>query len=137
MGSESEHPSPYFGDYPDGAYFAAVAPEGAEVPRDDEESTYTYDGSFLRVMWDEDAGPLWGEGGLLGEDAEWMSRALGLSDTLIDDLLAWHRDMTALHLGPSVEDWREQGRRLDDRGHALAERLQREVGPRFRVWYHA
>ena len=134
---EAERPQPYLGDYPGGAYWAAVLPEGVEAPVDGDEEDLIYEGSFLRIMWDEDAGPLWGEGGLLGEDAEWMARALGLSDSLIAGLLTWKRDMTALHLGPPLDDWRERGRRLDDRGRALAEQLQEEVGPRYRVWYHA
>lgn len=62
-------------------------------------------------MWDEGAGPLWGDGGLLGMGAEWMRRALGLSDSLIDELLTWMHDM--------------------------AERLRAEVGVRYRVRYHA
>lgn len=134
---EARRPEPYFGDYPDGAYWSAVRPEGNKDKVVSDEEYFSYEGSSLRIMWDEDAGPLWGDGGVLSEDAEWMRRALGLSDALIDDLLAWKRDMTALHLGPTVDDWRGQGRRLDGRGRALAERLKDEAGPRFRVWYHA
>lgn len=105
------------------------------VVTDEERDSYT--GAVLRIMWDEDAGPLWGDFGLLGEEPRWMRRALGLSESLIDDLLTWKRDMTALHFGrPSVEDWQEQKRRLDDRGEALAARLKADVGTQFRVWYH-
>lgn len=135
---ESESPEPYLGDYPHGAYWSAIRPEGAEDRVVDDEEHYLYEGNTLRIMWDEDAGPLWGDEGLLGEDAHWMRRALGLSDALIDDLLTWQRDMTTLHFGRQpVDDWPEQKRRLDDRGDALAERLEAEVGTRFRVWYHA
>jgi hypothetical protein len=85
---------------------------------------YSYEWTVLRIMWDEDAGPRWGDEGLLGEDAQWMKRALGLSDALTDDLLTWKRDMTPLRVGrPPVNDWHAPKRRLDDRGDALAERL--------------
>lgn len=135
---ETGRPSPYFGDHPDGAYWSAIRPEGAQARAVSDEEEYSYEGADLRIMWDEDAGPLWGDEGLLREDAQWMRRALGLSDTLISDLLTWKRDMTALHFGrPPVDDWGEQKRHLDDRGQALAERLKAAVGNRFRVWYHA
>ena len=135
---EPERPEPYFGDYPYGAYWSAIRPEGSEELVVDDVEHYSYEGTGLRIMWDEDAGPLWGDEGLLGEDAQWMRRALGLSDALIDDLLTWKRDMTTLHYGrPPVHDWPEQKRRLDDRGGALAVRLNAEVGEKFRVWYHA
>jgi len=97
-----------------------------------------YDGSVLRIMFDEDAGPLWGDEGLLPQDEQWIRRVLGLTDALTNDLLDWHQDMSSFHYGRlSAADWGEQKRRLDDRGHALAERLDAEVGRRFRVWYHA
>jgi hypothetical protein len=135
---ELERPKPYFGDYPSGAYWSAISPEGSEELVVDDVEHYSYEGTGLRIMWDEAAGPLWGDEGLLGEDAQWMRRALGLSDALIDDLLTWKRDMTTLHYGrPPVHDWPEQKRRLDDRGGALAVRLNAEVGEKFRVWYHA
>lgn len=137
MTEEAERPPTHFGEPSRGLYWSAVRPEGAEEPDVSDEEYYSYDGTILRIMWDEDAGPLWGDGGLLGDDAEWMRRALGLSESLIADLLSWHHDMTALHLGPPVDDWREQGQQLDDRGHALAKRLQAEVGTAYKVWYHA
>ncbi len=135
---EPERPKPYLGDYPHGAYWSATRPEGTDEPVVADEEDDSYEGSVLRIMWDEDAGPLWGDCGLLREDVQWMRRALGLSGALIDDLLTWKRDMSVFHFGrPPVDDWREQKRRLDDRGDALAERLKAEVGSRFRVWYHA
>lgn len=88
-------------------------------------------------MWDEGAGPLWGDEGLLPDDPEWLRRALDLSDSLIADLLTWLSDMTALHLGSPVADWRKRARALDERGRQLADRVQREVGTRYRVRYHA
>jgi hypothetical protein len=87
-------------------------------------------------MWDETAGPLWGERGLLGTTPEWMQRALGLSDALITDLLAWMEDMTVLAFGPRWADPSEQAVRLDERGESLAARLQGEVGDRYTVRYH-
>ena len=137
MGKKKRKPSSlYFGDYPHGTYWSAIRSD-ADRPVVTDEERYSYAGTVLRIMWDEGAGPLWGDGGLLGDDAEWMRRALGLSDPLIKDLLTWMQDMTALHYGTSVSDWSEQSGRLDSRGDALAERLKAEVGPRFRVWYHA
>ena len=107
-------PSPYFGDYPHGAYWSAVR---SEVPFDtDEDEDYTVGGSHLRIMWDEDAGPLWASDGLLPDDPQWLRRALGLSDSLVADVLSWLSDMTALHSGQLVTDWADQTRRLDQRG---------------------
>jgi hypothetical protein len=45
--------------------------------------------------------------------------------------------MTALHFGSSVADWHELRRQLDERGRQLAERLQAEVGTRYKVRYQA
>jgi hypothetical protein len=134
---DDERLEPYFGDYPDGAYWSAVRPAGAKKRVVTEEEQFSYDGTSLRIMWDEGAGPLWGDGGLLGMDAEWMRRALGLSDALIDELLIWMRDMSALHYESATGDWQEQKRRLDSQGEAMAERLRAEVGVRYRVRYHA
>ena len=81
-------------------------------------------------MWDEGAGPLWGDEGLLPHDPEWLRQALGLSDSLIADLLAWGRDMDAA---------RERGQLeapLNHRALQLTQRLQAEVGARFRVRLH-
>jgi hypothetical protein len=132
-----ERPEPYFGDFPHGAYWLALRPDGAKERVVSTEEYFAYEGTSLRIMWDEDAGPLWGDGGLPGDDAEWMRGALALSDALIDDLLTLMQDMSALHYGPAVDDWHEQNDRLDSRGQALAERLKAEVGARYRVWYHA
>jgi hypothetical protein len=115
----------------------ALRPDGAKERVVSTEEYFAYEGTSLRIMWDEDAGPLWGDGGLPGDDAEWMRGALALSDALIDDLLTLMQDMSALHYGPAVDDWHEQNDRLDSRGQALAERLKAEVGARYRVWYHA
>ena len=128
--------SPYFGDYPDGMYWSAIRREGTDAV-DEVDEDYTVEGPNLRIMWDEGAGPLWASDGLLPDNPEWLQRALDLSDALVADLLRWLRDMTALHFGRSVADWREGRRQLDERGRQLAERLQAEVGNRYKVRYQA
>ena len=130
---DREPPPPYFGDYPHGAYWSALAPEGATFSDDEED--FVVEGSELRVMWDE-GGPLWGEDGLLPDEPEWLRRALALSDSLVIDLLAWLSDMTTLQ-GSATAASRERAQELVERGRELAERLQREVGSQYRVWYHA
>jgi hypothetical protein len=82
-------------------------------------------------MWDEGAGPLWDEEGGLPDDREWLQRSLGLSDPLIVDLLTWLNDMAAAHVRSTIE----RRQQLHDRGHELADRLQREVGERYIVRY--
>lgn len=86
-------------------------------------------GPRIRVMWDEGAGPLWDEAGLLPDDPEWLSQSLGLGDGLIADLLTWLRDMSAV--------WGVRSTELDERGHMLAERLQEEVGTLYKVRFQA
>lgn len=127
--SPDDAPPPYLGDYPHGAYWSAIPPEGS-VDDDAEAEDFTVEGTRLRIMWDEGAGPLWGDGGLLPDDPDWLRQALGLSHSLIADLRAWVRDMDAA---------RERGQSqapLDQRALQLAERLQAEVGSRFRVTFH-
>ena len=123
MNSRPDDPSPYFGDYPDGAYWSAVRPEGYVEPEED----FSVEGTNLRLMWDEGGGPLWDEGGLLPDDPEWLHQALGLSDSLIADLLGWMRDMDARRYDLQAP--------LDERARQLAERLQAEVGTRFQVGF--
>lgn len=98
---------------------------------DGAEDDYSVDGPGLRIMWDEGAGPLWSTGdGLLPDDPEWLERALGLSDSLIADLLGWLRDKDTAHRH------HESPQQLDERAEQLARRLQAEVGSRFKVRYH-
>lgn len=126
MEEDRERPPAHFGDHPHGGHWSTVAHEGTGDSEDD----YSVEGSDLRIMWDEGAGPLWSEDGLLPDDPEWIKRALGLSDSLVTDLLAWLRDMDAAQLHhPAVA-------RLDQRAGQLADRLQAEVGSRFVVRYH-
>ena len=130
---EQEAPPPSLGNYPHGLYWSAFAPEGEQTIDEDEEDIA--EGSDLRIMWDEGAGPLWGSGGLLPYDPDWLQRALGLSQSLVADLFTWLGDMTALHRGAAVDDWLERLQQLDERKLELVERLRTEVGNRYRVWH--
>lgn len=125
-----DSPPPYLGDYPNGAYWAAFRPDGSVDGDAEAEADFTVEGTRLRIMWDEGAGPLWGDEGLLPDDPDWLRQALGLSDSLIADLLEWVRDMDAA---------RERGQAqalLNPRALQLADRLQTEVGSRFRIRFH-
>ena len=73
---QDERPEPYFGDYPHGAYWSAIRPEGAEARAVSIEEYFSDEGTSLRIMWDEGAGPLWGDGGLLGGDWQEQSQRL-------------------------------------------------------------
>ncbi|WP_370289820.1 hypothetical protein [Nocardioides sp.] len=94
-------------------------------------------GDTIKFMWDYGVVvPLWTEWeGLVPEEPEWLRRALGLSDPLIADLTAWGEAMQYLDSRPH-ERTDEAYRDLDLRARALLERVQQEVGDRFRVWYH-
>jgi len=77
--------------------------------------------------------PLWDQDGLLPDDPEWLRQELGLSQELIDDLVAWARDwdQPPSRVESEVAAWIE---RLPERrveGHRLFERLEAEVSPRF------
>jgi hypothetical protein len=74
---------------------------------------------------------LWGEEGLLPDDPDWLRQALGLSDSLIADLLQWVRDMDA------ARDRGESQALLGPRALELVDRLQSEVGTRFTVTFRA
>ena len=104
---------------------------GSHAGADATEDDYSVHGPGLRIMWDEGAGPLWSTGdGLLPDDPEWLTRALGLSEALIIDLLDWQRDMD------TANTYRQSPPQLDERAEQLADRLRAEVGSRFKVWYH-
>ncbi len=127
--SADDAPPPHLGDHPNGAYWSAFRPDGS-ADDDAEAEDFTVEGTRLRIMWDEGAGPLWGDEGLLPDDPDWLRHALGLSDSLIADLLAWVRDMDA------ARDRGQSQAPLDHRALRLADRLQTEVGSRFRVRFH-
>jgi len=126
-GSADDLPPPYLGD-PHGLHWAAYR-SGAVVDDSTEAEDFTVEGTRLRVMWDEGAGPLWSDDGLLPDDAEWLKRALGLSDSLIADLLGWLHDMD------TAQRHHQSPPSLDERAEHLAGRVQAEVGPRFKVRY--
>jgi len=130
---DEDRPAPYHGEHPDDAPWSLVAPEGSELSLEGE---FTVEGSELRVMWDEGAGPLWASDGLLPDDPEWLRRALGLRDSLVADLVAWAIDMNAPHASTRVADRRARRRQLRQTGRLVADRVQAEVGPRFRVRFH-
>jgi hypothetical protein len=127
--NEDDAPPPYFGDYPNGAYWSAVLRDGAVDASTEDD--FDVRGTRLRIMWDEGAGPLWGEEGLLPDDPDWLRQALGLSDSLIADLLQWVRDMDA------ARDRGESQAFLGPRALELVDRLQSEVGTRFTVTFRA
>lgn len=133
MDDRDDPPPPYFGNHPDGPYWSAV-PIGEE--RDVEEEDYTVEGADLRLMWDEGGGPLWGIEGLLPDDPTWLQRALGLSEGLIADLIAWRDDMNDFNWG-SHDDWLSDQKVMDQRAEALVERLQAQLGSRLEVRYRA
>jgi hypothetical protein len=121
-------PPPYLGD-PHGLHWAAYRQDGS-VEDNAEAEDFTVEGTRLRIMWDEGAGPLWGDGGLLPDDPAWLRQALGLSDSLIPDLRDWVHDMDTAHAhGQSPAS-------LNVRAQQLTERLQTEVGSQFRVRLH-
>jgi hypothetical protein len=122
----------HFGDYPDGAYWSA---ERHPAGDDDELVDHTVSGSVIRFMWDYGVRvPLWDAEGLLPEESDWLKDALGLSDPLIEDLRGWGREMEALDAAPSRRTT-DAYKALDARARALVQRLDQEVGPRFRVKY--
>jgi hypothetical protein len=126
-------PPMHFGDYPHGAYWSA---ERRAQGQEDEPADYSVSGSVLRMMWDYGVRvPLWDAEGLLPEEPDWLRKALGLSDPLIEDLTRWGLDMVELDAVPSRRTT-EAYEALDARARELAERLQQELGSRYRVKYH-
>ena len=125
--------SPYFGDYPDGAYWSAHPPPGYVH---DDSPDYTVEGDTIRFMWDYGVTvPLWVTGGLVPDDKEWLRRALGLRYPLVRDLRAWGEAMNELDADPRLRT-DEAYAELDRQARALVERVQAAVGERFTVTYH-
>lgn len=119
--------------YPYGAYWSADRPVGVEA---DEPVDYSVSGSVIRLMWDYGVQiPLWDAHGLLPEEPEWLGEALGLSARLIDDLKQWGFDMNEVDAAPRRRT-KEAYEALNLRGEELTNRLQQEVGSRYRVRYH-
>jgi hypothetical protein len=128
--NERDAPPPYVGDYPHGAYWSAVLPEVSVDGDPSSDDGFDVRGTYLKIMWDEGAGPLWGAEGLLPDEPDWLRRALDLSDSLIVDLLEWVRAMDA------ARERGESQAALGPRALELADRLQSEVGTRFTVRFH-
>ena len=76
--------------------------------------------------------PLWDQDGLLPDDPEWLRQELGLSQELIDDLVAWARDwdQPPSRVESEVTAWIERLPERQAEGHRLFGRLQAEVSPR-------
>jgi len=76
------------GDYPGGAHWSAVPAE----PSDEAPEDYTVSGDVIRFMWDYGVSvPLWDREGLLPHEPDWLQRALGVSEHLIQALFARSR----------------------------------------------
>lgn len=125
-------PAVHFGDYPDGPYWSGERSSGAE---EHSSADNAVSGDVIRLMWDYSVlVPLWDAEGLLPEEPRWLKEALGLSDSLIEALTSWGKDMNALDGAPRGRT-RESYEALDARARVLARRLQAEVGSRHTVEY--
>ncbi len=91
-----EPPSPHFGD-PSGPHWSAFPPPGRE-DADDEPVEIV---GVLRFRMPEDAVdfPLWDDHGLLPEEPELLHEQLGLSLSLVADLMDWGRAWNAADRG--------------------------------------
>lgn len=106
-----------------------------EGEQEDEPADYSVSGHAIRVMWDYGVRiPLRDGHGLMPEEPEWLSDALGLGAQLIDNLTRWGLDMEEFDLTPRRKPG-ETRESLNARGQELAQRLQGEVGSRFNVRY--
>lgn len=136
MTNEREAPSPYIGDFRDGAHVPASSAEASdETPED-----YTVSGDVIRFMWDYGViVPLWDGEGLLSEEPAWLRTALGLSEGLIQALTAWGQDMdhadNIAWKQKTRDEWEQAYRGLDARALDLVESLRRELEPRYEVTY--
>lgn len=134
MNRDEDAPSPYFGDYPDGAYWSAERP--AETDGTERED-HTVKGRVLRLMWDYGVVvPLWDAQGQLPEEPRWLRTTLGLSDELIAALAGWGSEMNLLdgagaELSPA--EWTARYAEANTEGRSLAAQVQRELGSRFEV----
>lgn len=126
----------WFGGKPGFGWYAPGPGDPTPEPSDDPDY-YTLDGNEIQVMWDYGVTvPLWNDG-LLPDDPDWLRRALGLSDSMIERLTRWGEAMNAQDAlpdpaSPERRAARENLRRL---GGVLADDLQRELGPRYTITY--
>lgn len=101
----------------------------------DDALDFTVEGDVIKFMWDYGVVvPLWDGNGLVPEGPEWSRTALGLSDTLINDLTDWGNAMNHLDANPLLNT--EQALAdLQRQAKELVDRLQQELDPRFTVEY--
>jgi len=95
-------------------------------------------GDAIQFRWDYTVTvPLWDEDGLLPEEPEWLRRALGLSERMIERLTRWGEAMKAQDGNPHPGSLESRAVREDlrRRGRALSNELQRELGGRYPVTY--
>jgi hypothetical protein len=96
---------------------------GEHIPEPSEEDVHVA-GTRIAFFWDYGVTvPLWDEEGLLPDEPEWLERELGLSRTLIADLVAW----------AAVQDAIKRRSDADTQEEELFLRLQEELTPRFDV----
>lgn len=105
------------------------------APGSSERETQQVEGTELRFMWDYGVTvPLWDASGLLPDDREWLSAALGLNGSLVDELQAWGEAMEHLDANPRLGTPKAY-RDLDRQAKKLVARLQDELAGRFTVTY--
>ncbi|MXG90881.1 hypothetical protein [Nocardioides flavescens] len=114
---------------PDGTrgWFAYLPDGSRPAASDDDAWSPPREGSVIRLMGEYGADvPLWGEDGLLFLDRDELVREWTLSDDLVDDLVRW---------GLAWEEHAGE-RDHDADGADLARRLRRELGQRYRMFFH-
>jgi hypothetical protein len=130
-GPDPSPPPRYLGD-PNGVHWSVDPPAGFV---NDDALDFTVEGDVIKFMWDYGVVvPLWDGSGLVPEEPEWSRTALGLSDTLINDLTDWGNAMNHLDANPllsSEQALADLGRRAKE----LVNRLEDELDPRFTVEY--
>ena len=130
-----EMPRRHLGDFPDGAYWSADPPAGADVEDGVDEVAHVPTGP-VRFSWDYGVRvPLWDDTGLLPEDPMWLREALGLDDALVRELAQWGRDMEELDATPRQRS-REAYVAMDARARELVARLRVALSGRHEVGYH-
>ena len=102
----------------------------------DDELDFEVESHELRFLWDYGVlVPLWESGvGLVPDDDEWLRRALGLPQPLIEDLRAWGELMEQLDANPGMRTDQAYAE-LDRRARSLVERVREALGPAFTVTY--
>ena len=131
--SDRKPPPPYLGDYPNGAYWAALLPPGS-APGD--ETSFEVAGVIRFRMPEDDVDlPLWDDEGLMPWESELLEAGLGLSADLIADVKAWG---VAWNASPRANDPAGEGResrreRLAAEAALLVDRMSGELKDGLRV----